>query len=409
MGDHDVLAGLDEIPWEELRHCYGPAGDVPGQLRALRSPDPVERERALWHLYGNIYHQGGRYEAAAYAVPFLARLALDPGTEQRAEIVVLLGALAIGYDDDLLPHGLDIAAWRAEIERKRSAGDEGAMRETGEGVAAAAGEPEQRIGQERRDVYDMRWVDVYGATEAELAAYDAVLAEIPRLRTLLTADDPRLRAATAGLLGWFPEEAAGSVAALGELLESEAVPIVLANAIVSVGLLSGTGLIPRLREHLGGPDPLVRWAAAVALARLGRTDPEVIAALTAAMASMPLASPEDLHFHDGNTRDYAALALGAVADRVPPEAVDGVLDALARHRYLTKEMVGAALRLAFPDGPLRRVPPFAELTAPQRRLVRILADLDPDSWRGCHFDRTLQKWNLPADRAACRAYAGLPE
>ncbi|MEV1147390.1 hypothetical protein [Micromonospora sp. NPDC049799] len=33
----DPLAGLDDLPWESLHHAYGPAVDVPDQLRALRS------------------------------------------------------------------------------------------------------------------------------------------------------------------------------------------------------------------------------------------------------------------------------------------------------------------------------------------------------------------------------------
>jgi hypothetical protein len=68
-------------------------------------------------LYGSIFHQGSRYEATAYAVPFLARLALDPRTLQRDVIVHLLVALAIGYDEAYQPAGVDVAGWRAGVER----------------------------------------------------------------------------------------------------------------------------------------------------------------------------------------------------------------------------------------------------------------------------------------------------
>jgi hypothetical protein len=56
----DVLAGLEEIDWAGLRHAYGPAGDVPGLLRALASGSPAERSHAVQKLYGNIFHQGSR-------------------------------------------------------------------------------------------------------------------------------------------------------------------------------------------------------------------------------------------------------------------------------------------------------------------------------------------------------------
>ena len=102
MGDGDALAGLDEIDSAQLEHAYGPAGDVPGLIRALASTEPDERERARHALYGNVFHQGSRYEATGVAVPFLARLAIDPQVPQRDEIVLMLAAMAIGYDEAYL-------------------------------------------------------------------------------------------------------------------------------------------------------------------------------------------------------------------------------------------------------------------------------------------------------------------
>lgn len=92
----EVLAGLDEVPWRLLQHAYGPATDVPGQLRALLSPDAHVRERAMHHLYGNVWHQGTVYEATAYAVPFLIKLLAYPGTPDRAEVLHLLAVVAEG-------------------------------------------------------------------------------------------------------------------------------------------------------------------------------------------------------------------------------------------------------------------------------------------------------------------------
>jgi hypothetical protein len=79
MSGGDALAGLDDVDWAGLRHAYGPAGDTPGLLRALVSESPAKREHAVHELYGNIFHQGSRYEATAHAVPFLAGLALIRG------------------------------------------------------------------------------------------------------------------------------------------------------------------------------------------------------------------------------------------------------------------------------------------------------------------------------------------
>lgn len=71
-----MLDRLDEVPWGSLHHAYGPAADVPGLLRALADPD--QREGALWALYGNVFHQGTRYEATPHVVPFLVEL-IDAG------------------------------------------------------------------------------------------------------------------------------------------------------------------------------------------------------------------------------------------------------------------------------------------------------------------------------------------
>jgi hypothetical protein len=218
----DALAGLEEIAWAGLVHAYGPAGDVPGLLRALISESPDERERAMHELYGNIFHQGSRYEATAHAVPFLARLAVDLRTPRRDEIVHLLVAVAIGYDEAFLPAGVDIAAWRAEIERMRSADPAQQQRELDAWVEAARNEGERRVRSMQRAIYDP--AQALQSAQDELGAYDAVRAEVPRLRGLLSDYNPRIRAAAAYLLGWFPQEATDSAVALRALLAAETVP-----------------------------------------------------------------------------------------------------------------------------------------------------------------------------------------
>ncbi|MCX4765789.1 hypothetical protein OG562_33400 [Streptomyces sp. NBC_01275] len=91
------LDGLDDIPWPDLEHAYGPAADVPVALRALARPgdDPL-REDLLDDLDASIYHQGGAvYTAGAAAVPFLIELAATPGLSTRAAIVELIGRFAV--------------------------------------------------------------------------------------------------------------------------------------------------------------------------------------------------------------------------------------------------------------------------------------------------------------------------
>ena len=90
--------GIDDIDWTSLQHAFGSAADVPDLLRALLSEDARVRDDARSELYGNIWHQGTVYEATAYAVPFLFRLALTTSTPDRVDVVSLIGAIAEGLD-----------------------------------------------------------------------------------------------------------------------------------------------------------------------------------------------------------------------------------------------------------------------------------------------------------------------
>jgi hypothetical protein len=403
----DALAGLEEIDWARLCHAYGPAGDVPGLLRALVSESPAERKHALHELYGNIFHQGSRYEATAHAVPFLVRLALDPQTPQRDEIVHLLVALAIGYDEAYLPASVDIAGWRASIERMRSVDPAQQLRDLDAWVEAARGEADRRVRGMHRAIYDPD--QALRTALDELAVYDAVRTEVPSLRGLLSDGDPRVRAAAAYLVGWFPQEAPGSAGALRVLLAAEARPGVAASAVISAGLLADTDLIPRLRQGLSGSEPLLRWANAIALARLGVAGADVIGVLAVASVEPPQPGPGPaVSFLGGDLRGYAAQTLAMLDGHLPPFALEAVLDGLARTSGIAAfPMTAAALRLTFPRGAPHPLPPYDQLTEPQQRVVRTLADLGPGAWRWGNFMSLLQAWNLPSAHAECRAYAGL--
>jgi hypothetical protein len=99
-----VLERLDSVPWGDLRHAYGSAADVPGQLRALTSPNDSTREEALSELFGNIWHQGTVYEATAVAVPFLVELATEPSVSGRADLLGLIGSIAESEDGPRTAH-----------------------------------------------------------------------------------------------------------------------------------------------------------------------------------------------------------------------------------------------------------------------------------------------------------------
>lgn len=114
--DAGVLNGLDEIPWAELSHAYGPAEDVPGLLRVIASGDPDAVKIAVQDLHGNIWHQGTVYEATAHAVPFLARMAAVNAAS--TDLLYLLGFIAQSTDD---AHLAVPGSARAAVEPRRRA------------------------------------------------------------------------------------------------------------------------------------------------------------------------------------------------------------------------------------------------------------------------------------------------
>ncbi|GAA4590564.1 hypothetical protein GCM10023194_47680 [Planotetraspora phitsanulokensis] len=99
-----ALDGIDDIDWASLGHAYGSAADVPQTLRDAVGQDEELAGEATEHLFGSIYHQGTLYSATPWAVPFVARLAADPGTRRREGLVFLLGSIAATGDAD--PHVL---------------------------------------------------------------------------------------------------------------------------------------------------------------------------------------------------------------------------------------------------------------------------------------------------------------
>ncbi|MDO5067096.1 MAG: hypothetical protein Q4D96_07450 [Propionibacteriaceae bacterium] len=63
---------ITEINWQELTHAYGPADDLPEQLRTLIGPSEAWGE-AAHHLWEATTHQGRVFDSTPPVVRFLAR------------------------------------------------------------------------------------------------------------------------------------------------------------------------------------------------------------------------------------------------------------------------------------------------------------------------------------------------
>ncbi|MFI0451905.1 HEAT repeat domain-containing protein [Actinomadura sp. 6N118] len=427
----DPLAGLDDIDWAGLHHAYGSAEGIPATLRALRSPSSDERKEARDdHLWNCIWHQGTRYPASAAAVPFLVALAADPATPDREEIVFLLMMLSVGHPDQMLPHGVDIAAWRTDLRERRAMSPEDWERRLDAWVEKAPNDFQRTrrtwLRKDRDPEVELRNVEI------ELAVYDAVLAGVPALRPLLESPDSGLRTWTAALLGLFPEEAAASIPALSARLEAETDPHPLSNVITALGMLGHRPAIPRIRTFLSGDRPVHRLVAATALVGLGEVDETVIGQLTVSSVWANLGHTEDSFrtlATSGSPEATTRFLLRAEAD---PAVFDRALDRLRTGPVTqTRLMVGAALTFAFgildladysiyASAPFLagiRIPydeeersageelePFEDLDDRQRQAVRALADLPPDAWDDAVIETMLRAWGVPDDPASLRRY-----
>ncbi|MFI9365873.1 HEAT repeat domain-containing protein [Kitasatospora sp. NPDC053057] len=257
--------------------------------------------------------------------------------------------------------------------------------------------------------------------EGALRSYDAVRAELPRLRALL--DDPHgeVRTRTAYLLGWFPEESAQSTPPLLRRLETEQDPRTAATVLLAIGFLGERATADRLRPHLDAEHPLLRWAAATALARLfllpadPLSDPQLLERVVAELVNASIApAPEPRTDHnDDGPHHYTARTLLALGDLTADDAQILIAIAHCLGFMEARTIHGFAphlLRTAFePVGDAA----FADLTPAQQAILRVVADRLPadlyDHWvTGSGVRDALSALDLPDSRPALRAYTGLP-
>ncbi|WP_337176921.1 hypothetical protein [Paludisphaera sp.] len=381
-----MLEGLDAIDWKALGHAYGPATDVPDQLRALASSDPDARAEALHALFGNICHQGTVYEASAHAVPFLIELLADDSTADRAGVLCLLGELATGssYLDvhqDVIPDLASTLGFHEKLGRERS------------------------------------WVR---------ATLEAVEAGVPEYIRLLEARDRRIRMAAAHALGACVGRADEAAQALRSAFAARPDESERFNLTLRLGTLGREADVAFLRAiPADGP---IGWAAAVAIAEIlrQRTPAETVARVASAfadpqplddlLADQPWAPVEAIEMTRqaiermddalavpamiagvGLVEHYHAASLAAdLLDRVlpaprrPPAPPPGPL-----HR------LGALIGLRFGDPPYR---PIESLDDRQVAALRAIAEAGRAWGSIMDLSADLRSRDLPDVREALREY-----
>lgn len=362
-----MLERLDEIPWTEIEHAYGPATDVPELLRKLLDPDPKIRSGVLNKLYGNVFHQGTRFPAAPYVIPFLIELCADPAVPARGDILRYWGSLITGY---------------FSVQERPTWGDGTRIHDCGE-VREFDDEEEA----------DQSFVETLHRVYIEsLKGFDLIVG-------LLDSDEPPVRAGAAWVLACLPTKAEVSVPAL------EARRLVEPSGWIRAAIAFPLG-------ELGAPDPLrgivaeddfpaARCMAACQLARIA-PDEGLIDTLLPFIAG-PIEGYENIPGAGGQSSGDAAFSIAHLPPNVRRKAVPAIGDRLEKARcFDTMPLVHALVTAVFEP----RDEPLTELTEFQREvLIRMLNT--EELWSIGNLYWTFGTHGLPADREKCAQLAGV--
>lgn len=360
-----MLERLDDVPWDTLEHAYGSAEDVPGLLRQLLSSDPKVRAKAQHALYGNIFHQGTRYPATSYVIPFLIEMCADPSVPERFWLLSYWGSLITGY---------------FSVQERPVWGDGERLYFDGE-VQPDEGDPDED------DSYSLALHQIY---RKSLKGYSL-------LRTLIDDPDHTVRTGAAWVMACLPTMAAETVA----LLDGRDEPSgwVRAASAFALGELAAPG---PLRRMLAEDDfPAARCMAACELARL-EPDAALIDPLLDFVVQ-PIDGYENIPGAGGKSSGDAAHAISLLPPEVQQRAIPALCDRLDQTRLFdTMPLVRTLIAAAFPQ----REEPVSKLTDLQRYVLSRMVDAD-EFWNIGNLSWAFRAHGLPQDRQKCAELLGV--
>lgn len=363
----NVLDGLPLVQWPRLHHAYGPADDVPDLLRALVEPDMATAaihgaatragrsisDHVKWVLWGNVFHQGTRWQVTASVVPYLVEILRDgpDAIGLRRFLITYLHHLAMGYPEDAFPD--------------RFNPDE-AFRQF-EGLSDPGGEPdyenESLVGVWARDTYV------------------AVEEAIDTIAPFIEADDQPTALEAIALLASFPRCAGATVPPLQGVVRSGGGQRA-AHALVSLAQLTGADALEDAERLVGATDRSVCTTAACAavLSAPCQASTRAVEVLATPLGDIA----KERSTHAGTLTQLVGRCLALLPDNHRDRAIDAIA---LQHRAASPlervSLTASLLALAF-NG--QRAPRLAsDLTAPQRRAVEAIREYGAFMIEGAHF------------------------
>lgn len=326
-----MLNRIDDINWKGLKHAYGSAEDVPDLIRALLSRRTKTREHALGQLYGNIFHQGTRYEATPYAVPFILELIESETTPDRQLLIIFLINLALGYEEEYLLTGFDVAKFRVELI-----------------------ETEEKLTSEERKEYEK-----YGySARALLDIYDQVQKGIPILNNLVSHKDREISRAATYALAWFPENADESVKLIFNHLSLLNEEKDISNALLVIGHLNRSKTrkidLSDFKKYLTFDSDLIRVSAAICLSSQVLDDDILNRLIDGLLIGKELEHIEGIYFNEGAILGYISLILSSFGDSKKGKIISALCETMESvNAYLSLDITSALILIINKD---RKIP-----------------------------------------------------
>lgn len=380
-----MLEGLDNIQWGQLNHAYGSADDVPDLIRALAHEDDDIRDKTLYALYGNIWHQGTVYEATPYAVPFLIELLSIDHVTRKYDILILLAHLAHGtsYFDI---QSNDLLSGEHESD----------------GIQQQLAEEVQHVKRTHQAVCD--GIDVY---------WQLLLDQHEELHT---------RMAVTYLLSCFTEHELSIVPRLKQLLPDEPDSLMRASLVLALRYLQQGGTSTYYLEPYLAPDEdlIVRVCSGMAIASIAthETPMRVIDLLIAVLkhASIVEEAYEQLTWSEGDIMGDICKALMHTGYKKLEPVIPDMIRVLRRvDFYSAPTYVDALMVILFDGQPLDSNRSGNDLTPYQRLMLQTLLE-SPTIWRirlndgktmlNGNISNMMQAYHLPANPDEMRAFLG---
>ena len=380
-----MLEGLDKIDWKSLEHAYGEASDVPDLIRSLASKDEEKRHDALWELYGNIFHQGTRYEATAYAIPFIFELIRDSNVLDKANLIKFTVDLALGYPEAFLPKGPNVEDWVIDADQLRR-------------------------DEEAEDLGDVNeeWLKDMNAF---IGSYKAVLKEVPTYYKCIESKNTDIKIIAIFAIAWFREEAKNSAIKIRNLIENETNENILVNSLISLSMLDSyledKKDEPLFRTYFSEHgSALVKMSAAIALVNILEEDID-ISPIDYIFKQIPTIidtnlSPFEFPWNDGELLGYISEVIKFWAIHSPENSIPDLSQLLSKlSGKKALNLMYSLLWIAFPELPEQGIWTLKQLNKYQKRVLKVLAE-NTNLWKDEDMDSTniielMEDYKLPTN------------